>query len=64
MNSPGTPHGAASGALFHDLVNPCLASSLTLGTTVRILVHDLQISVVHAETGQIIRDLTLDPTRD
>jgi len=34
------------------------------GTTVRILVHDLHITVVHADTGEIIRDLTLDPTRD
>ena len=29
-----------------------------------LLVQDLQITVVHAETGEILRDLTLDPTRD
>jgi len=34
------------------------------GTTVRILVHDLHITVVHADTGEIVRDLTLDPKRD
>ena len=34
------------------------------GTTVRILIHDLHITVINADTGQIIRDLTQDPTRD
>ena len=33
-------------------------------TTVRILVHDLHITVINADTGEIIRDLTLDPNRD
>jgi transposase InsO family protein len=33
-------------------------------TTVRILVHDLHVTVIHADTGEIIRDLQLDPTRD
>ena len=35
-----------------------------IGTTVRILVHDLHITVINADTGELIRDLTLDPTRD
>ena len=34
------------------------------GSTVRVLVHDLHVTVVHANTGEIIRDLTLDPERD
>jgi transposase InsO family protein len=34
------------------------------GTNVRILVHDLHITVVNTDTGEIIRDLELDPTRD
>jgi transposase InsO family protein len=34
------------------------------GSTVRILVHDLHVTVIHADTGEIIRDLTLDPERD
>ena len=34
------------------------------GTTVRILIHDLHITVINADTGEIIRDLTLDPTRN
>ena len=34
------------------------------GITVRILVHDLHVTVIHADTGEIIRDLELEPTRD
>lgn len=34
------------------------------GITVRVLVHDLHITVIHADTGEILRDLELDPTRD
>jgi len=34
------------------------------GHPVRVLVHDLHITVIHADTGEIIRDLTLDPNRD
>jgi transposase InsO family protein len=34
------------------------------GVTVRILVHDLHVTVIHADTGEILRDLTLDPDRD
>ena len=34
------------------------------GSTVRVLVHDLHVTVVHADTGEILRDLELDPTRD
>lgn len=29
-----------------------------------ILAHDLQIRVVHAATGELLRELVLDPTRD
>ena len=34
------------------------------GTTVRILVHDLHVTIINADTGEIIRDLELDPDRD
>jgi hypothetical protein len=34
------------------------------GTTVRILIHDLHITVINADTGEIIRDLHLDTSRD
>ncbi len=34
------------------------------GTSVLLLVHDHQIRIINAATGQILRELTLDPTRD
>lgn len=33
-------------------------------THVLVLVHDLQVRVVHAATGELLRELTIDPTRD
>lgn len=33
-------------------------------TNVTVLVADLDIRVIHADTGELIRQLTLDPTRD
>jgi transposase InsO family protein len=33
------------------------------GTRVILLINDLEIRIIHAATGEIIRDLTLDPTR-
>jgi transposase InsO family protein len=33
-------------------------------TRVLILAHDLHITVVNAATGEVLRDFTLDPTRD
>jgi transposase InsO family protein len=34
------------------------------GTHVRLLVHDLDIRVIDAATGELLRELTLDPSRD
>lgn len=34
------------------------------GTPVTLLVNDLQIRVIHRHTGDLIRQLTLDPSRD
>ena len=34
------------------------------GTHVILLVHDLEIRVVNAITGELLRDLTLNPNRD
>ena len=34
------------------------------GTRVLVLVHDLDIRIINAATGELIRELTLDPTRD
>jgi hypothetical protein len=33
-------------------------------THVILLVHDLEIRVVNAATGELLRELTLDPTKD
>jgi len=33
-------------------------------TPVILLVNDLHVRVVHASTGELLRDLTIDPTRD
>ena len=33
------------------------------GTRVLALVHDLDIRIIDAATGELLRDLTLDPTR-
>ena len=34
------------------------------GTYVRLLIQDLDITIINATTGEILRELTLDPTRD
>jgi transposase InsO family protein len=34
------------------------------GTPVTLLIDDLHIRVIHRHTGELIRELTLDPTRD
>jgi len=34
------------------------------GTPVRMLIHDLHVTVIATETGEILRDLVLDPSRD
>jgi len=34
------------------------------GTRVVVLVHDLAVRVIHAATGELVRKLTIDPTKD
>ncbi len=34
------------------------------GTPITLLIHDLHIRAIHRHTGELIRELTLDPTRD
>jgi transposase InsO family protein len=34
------------------------------GTHVRLLIHDLHVRVINAATGDLLRELTIDPTRD
>jgi hypothetical protein len=36
---------------------------LLAGTRVTLLVHDLHIRVIHRDTGELIRELSLDPSR-
>ena len=33
-------------------------------THVYLLVHDLEVRIVNAATGELLRELTIDPTRD
>lgn len=33
-------------------------------THVKLLIHDLDVTVINATTGEILRELTIDPTRD
>jgi hypothetical protein len=37
---------------------------LHAGTRVTLLINDLQIQVIDRHTGEILRELTLDPSRD
>ena len=37
---------------------------LLAGTAVTLLADDLHIRVINRDTGELIRDLTLDPRRD
>jgi hypothetical protein len=37
---------------------------LLAGTRVTVLVADLDVTVIQRETGELLRELTLDPTRD
>jgi hypothetical protein len=34
------------------------------GTYVTLLVQDLHVTVIHAATGEILRELTINPNRD
>jgi hypothetical protein len=34
------------------------------GTCITMLVQDHDVTIINTQTGQIIRELTIDPTRD
>ena len=34
------------------------------GTHITMLIQDLQVTIIDTTTGEILRDLTLDPTKD
>ena len=43
-----------------DHTDPCPST----GTRVLMLIQDLNIRIINAATAELIRELTLDPTRD
>jgi len=59
IDRSGTVSLRVGGRLHHVGVGRALA-----GTRVLILVHDLDVRVLNAATGELLRELVLDPTRD
>ena len=59
INKSGTVTLRLAGRLRHIGIGRTYA-----GTYVILLVQDLQIRVVHAATGELLRELTIDPRRD
>lgn len=57
--SSGTVTLRVAGALRHIGIGRTHA-----GTHVILLIQDLQVRVVNATTGELLRELTIDPTRD
>ena len=59
---PAPPHASAvrhAGKLYH-----IGAGRTHTGTRILLLVHDLHIRIINAATGELLRDLTLDPDRN
>jgi transposase InsO family protein len=59
ISKAGTVTLRVAGQLRHIGVGRTYA-----GTCVILLVHDLDIRIVHAATGELLRELTIDPRRD
>jgi transposase InsO family protein len=59
INKAGTVTLRVAGRLRHIGIGRTYA-----GTYVILLVQDLEVRVVHAATGELLRDLTIDPRRD
>jgi hypothetical protein len=59
VDSAGSVTLRVHGRLHHIGVG-----SIHAGTPIILLVHDLQVRVVQATTGELLRNFTLDPTRD
>ena len=49
---------------YHSHLHHIGLSKRRRGTKVIVLIDDLDIRVLHRDTGQLIRKLILDPTRD
>jgi hypothetical protein len=48
-----------SGRLYHIGIGRTHA-----GTHILLLAQDLHVRIIHAATGELLRELTLDPTRN
>jgi integrase-like protein len=59
INKAGTVTLRIAGRLRHIGIGRTYA-----GTYVILLVQDLDVRVVHAATGELLRELTIDPRRD
>jgi transposase InsO family protein len=59
IDSDGKLTLRVNGRLHHIGIGRTLAR-----TPVIMLIHDLQVRIVHAATGELLRELTIDPTRD
>ena len=53
-----------SAAFSEEAIAPMSIGRTHARTHVLLLIQDLHIRVIHAATGQLLRQLTLDPTRD
>lgn len=54
-------HGAGACSLTKAQVSPGIPYART---DVILLVQDLHVTVIHAATGEVLRDLIIDPRRD
>lgn len=59
IDTTGTVSLRHAGKMFHIGIGRTLA-----GTRIILLIEDLHIRVIHASTGALIRQLTLDPAKD
>ena len=59
INKAGTVTLRVAGRLRHIGIGRTYA-----GTYVILLVQDLDVRIVHAATGELLRELTIDPRRD
>jgi len=59
INKAGTVTLRVAGRLRHIGIGRTYA-----GTYVILLVQDLDVRVIHAATGELLRELTIDPRRD
>ena len=59
VHAAGTVTLRTGGRLHHIGIGRTYA-----GTSVLLIVQDLQIRIINAATGELLRELTLDPARD